>query len=597
MNSRTFRGVGAFISAGALVATVSIAGCGDSDGSNQRDVELPSPDHVDATMVAETVLSERHLVRLYRLDSGGMAIHELVHEDEQATLTSWSGRGSLIDFVHAQIPTLAVPPPFTTEPIDAAQNASLIPPTRPSARTPKSANQPKDDRPRLAPPPARQAAADTLLLDSPTQEPSPTPQATVASSSGRAPDGLGSTPSSGTAQPTAKGIVSTNGFDWGADAAAWANKYCSNANDGWGNTVAWFDGIWCPTNVGWAISGYRPTIDFEARGMNASFTASATNWVEQWTGTTWDRFISVSVPPRYQSLWIFDANQTYRSGISGDIVDFSIRYRRQMPATTELGDYPFDFSDWAYDLTDNLQGVANDGTNWYFTNMMDIAKTNVGTALENFSPVTYRMPVPWQQAGFNHMGDLVYANGLLYVPMEGSQRAIGVFTTALTYIGYAIIPQDHAAWLAYNPRDGLFYSSNEFDAVHHLNKYKITVNGLTVNAIPEGTVSLVGNWAPILSLQGGEFSTKGNLYVSSDVAGGGIREIDVLTGFVGGRGHVTFSPGFPDEEELEGLTIWNLDNGTAPGIGGQIHLLMVDNDINTDDLYFKHFRVSSLDNL
>ena len=57
MNSRTFRGVGAFISAGALVATVSIAGCGDSDGSNQRDVELPSPDHVDATMVAETVLS------------------------------------------------------------------------------------------------------------------------------------------------------------------------------------------------------------------------------------------------------------------------------------------------------------------------------------------------------------------------------------------------------------------------------------------------------------------------------------------------------------------------------------------------------------
>jgi len=124
MNSRTFRGVGAFISAGALVATVSIAGCGDSDGSNQRDVELPSPDHVDATMVAETVLSERHLVRLYRLDSGGMAIHELVHEDEQATLTSWSGRGSLIDFVHAQIPTLAVPPPFTTETRFASHGAS-----------------------------------------------------------------------------------------------------------------------------------------------------------------------------------------------------------------------------------------------------------------------------------------------------------------------------------------------------------------------------------------------------------------------------------------------------------------------------------------
>ena len=59
-------------------------------------------------------------------------------------------------------------------------------------------------------------------------------------------------------------------------------------------------------------------------------------------------------------------------------------------------------------------------------------------------------------------------------------------------------------------------------------------------------------------------------------------------------------------EELEGLTIWDLDQImlpdsrgqrqpiTVPGIQGQIHLITIDNlGIKDDDLFFKHFRVSS----
>ncbi len=30
-------------------------------------------------------------------------------------------------------------------------------------------------------------------------------------------------------------------------------------------------------------------------------------------------------------------------------------------------------------------------------------------------------------------------------------------------------------------------------------------------------------------------------------------------------------------EELQGLTIWDLNNGIAPGMSGQLHLIMIDN--------------------
>ena len=49
-------------------------------------------------------------------------------------------------------------------------------------------------------------------------------------------------------------------------------------------------------------------------------------------------------------------------------------------------------------------------------------------------------------------------------------------------------------------------------------------------------------------------------------------------------------------EELEGITVWDLDYGNAPRIEGQVHLIMLDNDwresiFSDNDLYFKHFRV------
>ncbi|HXW11747.1 MAG TPA: hypothetical protein VD694_03220 [Nitrososphaeraceae archaeon] len=61
---------------------------------------------------------------------------------------------------------------------------------------------------------------------------------------------------------------------------------------------------------------------------------------------------------------------------------------------------------------------------------------------------------------------------------------------------------------------------------------------------------------------------------------------------------VPYDPSYLEKEELEGITIWDADvNGTAPFIEGQIHLIMLDNDVSPDDIYFKHFRVTEKDKI
>jgi hypothetical protein len=43
-------------------------------------------------------------------------------------------------------------------------------------------------------------------------------------------------------------------------------------------------------------------------------------------------------------------------------------------------------------------------------------------------------------------------------------------------------------------------------------------------------------------------------------------------------------------EEPEGITIWDLDDGRAPGIRGQLHVLLLRNEhFSDDDVYLKHY--------
>jgi hypothetical protein len=105
-------------------------------------------------------------------------------------------------------------------------------------------------------------------------------------------------------------------------------------------------------------------------------------------------------------------------------------------------------------------------------------------------------------------------------------------------------------------------------------------------------------------MQGGVFSAKGCLYLVNgfdedfDEDDGGISVFNGATGVrvarsKSGQGpfNYEFHPGFSTYEEPEGITLWDLDGRGAPGIAGELHVLMLDNDSGGDQIYVKHYAV------
>ncbi len=271
---------------------------------------------------------------------------------------------------------------------------------------------------------------------------------------------------------------------------------------------------------------------------------------------------------------------------------------------TQLVDYPFDRS---MEFSNGLQGVANNGTHWFFTSahrtisdqLSRIGYAPVGNNLNN-QPTYYGNPYA---PGHKHFGDPVHYNGIVYVPLEvgdgnANETALGRF--AATNLGYypklplsADSPQLHAEfpWIAYNPKTGKFYSSAYTNATG-LHEYTLTSTVLEY----ERTIPLS---APLNAIQGGEFSPNGRLYLVANTKSGigGLISVDTSDpnrAVVLKSQLPTWDPG--DDEELEGLTVWDLDGGQAPGIAGQLHVIMIQNeDGSNDDWYFKHFRANNKD--
>src|SRR6185503_2510917 len=105
-------------------------------------------------------------------------------------------------------------------------------------------------------------------------------------------------------------------------------------------------------------------------------------------------------------------------------------------------------------------------------------------------------------------------------------------------------------------------------------------------------------------MQGGEFAPGDNLlYLVSGFFDDedGLEEMEGIHVFetvtyqrvahsTRGYGHFDYyyDPGLPTYEEPEGLTIWDLDGAGAPGITGQLHVFVSDNDADGGDVDFKH---------
>lgn len=389
-------------------------------------------------------------------------------------------------------------------------------------------------------------------------------------------------------------------IDWNADALWFQQNFCT-----W-STV---DSVWCPTNVGWADAGSVYAMFYESTCFAASQNQSATYTTQSWNGSAWVTNAVNTVAPRYWQRWTFEVLNWYTArcesiNTGGDSrVDFSHRFRWGTPSIGGLGDFPSDRT-YSNGYSSDTQGVTHDSNYWFLTNTNNIWRVPVGSSL-NDNP-SYTASNPW--AGlYNHLGDISYGAGYLFIPLErnggsGSWCSFGVMNTSLTPYAYAIVPDagisdqgESCPWVAYNPRDGHLYAS-AFDA-SYINKYAWLLT--YVNSAWQFKLNFVsriqikdkyGNPVSLTSLQGAEFSNTGKLYLVSDSAGS-VYVMDVFNGRLQTAFGVQVDHG--SYEELEGITLWDVDSGVAPGVGGQIHVQMCDNDWpDSDDFYFKHYRAS-----
>lgn len=399
-------------------------------------------------------------------------------------------------------------------------------------------------------------------------------------------------------EPTQAELASTGGARYinpSVDAQWWADNFCS-----WSQV----DGSWCPTNVGWATSGWRQTMYYETVGMSASETAVATHWIDYWDGSiaSWVRLGTTTMQPRWWHRWAFVSGTWYRSGVSGSLVHFSERFRKGIPSFWPVGTFP---SDASYGFANDLQGLTHDANYWYITRTEQslfgspqygvIARVPLGTSLGNEPSYRFRQPDAWTNLGYNHFGDLVHVNGLIYVGVEGGGRAaVGIFDTSLSYVGIAQLPGLSAApILAYNPTNGLFYSTTDATNNRMLG-YRVSINGNgTVSAVQVDNLWFNGAFSG--SLAGAKFSNKGNLYIAVGYKGNNPHGFYGIDGYSGLIASFTDVP-YGDSDEFEGLDIFDADaDPRAPGVNGQIHIMQVSNDIlSHDDFFLPHYRTGDV---
>lgn len=261
-----------------------------------------------------------------------------------------------------------------------------------------------------------------------------------------------------------------------------------------------------------------------------------------------------------------------------------------------------------HDWTSDLQGVTSDKTgNWYFTQARRIWKLPMRMDLDrDFSRKRSQgLAGLERRMGFDHMGDPDYFGGYIYVPMERPHArrpaAVSLRNADLKFLGIVTLCQGaHAPWVAVNPVDRQLYSSG-FSGVTAVKRYPRAVSaGRLSLGSPERIPLFDERGAPLTlqAVQGGAFSPEGHLYL---VTRYGIEAFDVTDGRRRLRTRVPYRPrwawGHNLGDELEGIEFLDFDSGrvSSPGVRGQLHLVMIDNDGfagGADDLYFKHFRVT-----
>ncbi|OLP58298.1 hypothetical protein BJF93_06710 [Xaviernesmea oryzae] len=214
------------------------------------------------------------------------------------------------------------------------------------------------------------------------------------------------------------------------------------------------------------------------------------------------------------------------------------------------------------------QGVTTDGQHWFFsgTHSLEIADDTFKTIKIDKNAIASKLQIPssLSRVGLNHIGDIDYANGLLYISLDSSKRdpvtgnkysnpVFAIYDAkTLEYTGkaYPLNPphgvHDIASWVAVDAKHGLAYGI-AYDNATELTVYNLADFSFN-KYIPLSTV--------VDQAQGGKV-LDGWMYFATDNDDKKLMRANLATGEVETIGNLKLNA----EQEVEGLSIRHTKDG------------------------------------
>ena len=249
---------------------------------------------------------------------------------------------------------------------------------------------------------------------------------------------------------------------------------------------------------------------------------------------------------------------------------------------TQVGANVFTLPDGIY----RSQGMTTDGTSDYFSWQFGLEKTdlNYNETARNSSvslttgQVASGIPTSLSSLGYDHIGDIDVANGIVYASLDNSQTtpsysqpAIALYNAnTLQYTGtfFTLSPPDGthdiASWVAVNASAGLAYgmaydNATEM-AVYNLSDFsfvKYIPLSQSLDQVQGGKI--FGDW----------------MYMSSNDPSRSVYRTNLITGQV----QDLFSVAQPFDQEVEGLSVTVEANGDP-----EVNVLVVNDPLNNGNI-------------
>lgn len=320
------------------------------------------------------------------------------------------------------------------------------------------------------------------------------------------------------------------------------------------------------------------------------------------------------------------------------------------PTHIWLGNSPrnSDDPDWSEDA----QGVAHDDDgHWFFTaNEGDGQPYRLGKYRSDWREVgggrddghlsdIIGIPSELAALGYNHYGDPDHHAGYVFVPFTGSGIAAiaAIRASDLSLVDFVELHdccQASVGWVAINPAErptgntprrvalyssvskptGFLRYTLDIDKLEDLSVLGDFLSGPTRDPMMEMDGSPVTD--PFQHMQGGTFSPWGDFYIVNGFPGvspaearGGIhlfrrndagswqlmqnsvQDTPAVGAAIFGYEYDPFATPDALAQEPEGITWWNRSNDPGAPYPGQLHAILLDNDIFDDPIWFKHYQV------